>query len=185
MRNINLLPWREELREKRNKDFQVVLVVVVILSLAVVGLAFTYLQDTASKQNIRNGYMIKEIAGLDIKIREIRDLKKTRSELVERMNLIQALQGNRPVIVRIFDEIVRAVPEDLYFSRLAVKGDTLTIKGVALSNSRLSSLMRNLDDSEWFDNLRLNKVEAKAEGKNEFEILVTLVDPNQVKEAQK
>lgn len=184
MTNINLLPWREALREKRNKDFKGIIVLVLILSLGVVFLGYTYLQSSSALQKQRNAYLTKEIAGLDVKIREIRDLKKTRSQLVERMNLIQALQGNRPVIVRIFDEIVRSVPDDLYFTSLTSKGDTLNIKGFTLSNNRLSSLMRNFDESEWFNSPSLNKVEAKGEQRYEFEIQVTLVDPNQIKEAR-
>ena len=93
------------------------------------------------------------------------------------MELIQALQGNRPVIVRIFDEVARSVPEDLYFTTLKVEGNKVRVTGVASSNNRLSALMRRFDESDWFRDPSLIKVQAKAQGVNEFEIIMTKVDP--------
>ena len=103
MANINLLPWREELREERNKNFYVVIGVVVAVTLAAIFAVYSYYDSAQSSQRLRNSYLQNEIAALDKKILEIRELKETRSELIERMELIQALQGNRPVLVRLCD----------------------------------------------------------------------------------
>ena len=67
------------------------------------------------------------------------------------MEVIQSLQGNRPVIVRVFDEFVRILPEGVYFEKLKMTGNDIDIEGVSESNNRISRLMRNMDDSEWFD----------------------------------
>ena len=93
------------------------------------------------------------------------------------MELIQALQGNRPVIVRIFDEVARSVPDDLYFKTLKVTGNKVQVTGVASSNNRLSALMRRFDASEWFQDPSLVKVESRSQGVNQFEIIMTRVDP--------
>merc|ERR1711879_307349 len=107
------------------------------------------------------GYLKDEIKVLDARIIEIRDLRDTRKQLVERMELIQDLQGNRPVIVRIFDEVVRAVPEDLYFTSLSVEKEAVKVAGVAKSNNRVAALMRNFDQSDWFADPALLGVQAK------------------------
>ncbi|SIT17519.1 type IV pilus assembly protein PilN [Thalassolituus maritimus] len=177
MANINLLPWREELREERNKNFYVVIGVVVAVTLAAIFAVYSYYDSAQSSQRLRNSYLQNEIAALDKKILEIRELKETRSELIERMELIQALQGNRPVIVRLFDEVVRAVPDDLHLTSLVTSGNSVKISGVASSNNRVSALMRNFDQSEWFRDPVLMSVEAKSQGVNEFEMTVTRITP--------
>ena len=177
MANINLLPWREELREERNKNFYVVLALVVALAAALVFAVYSYYEAAATTQKSRNTFLAREIAAMDKKIVEIQQLRETRAELIERMELIQRLQGDRPVIVRVFDEIVRSVPEDLYFSELEVEGDKVRIAGVASTNNRVSALMRNFDESEWFKDPSLIKVESKSAGVNEFEIVMTRINP--------
>lgn len=182
MATINLLPWREQLREKKNRDFHSVVALVGLVSVLVVAVIYLSVQADLSNQKSRNSYLKKEISELDLKIAEIESLKKMRDQLIERMNLIQSLQGNRPVIVRIFDEVVRSVPEDLYFKDLEVTGTEMKVKGSALSNNRLSSLMRNFDESSWFNEPVLIKFEAKEDGLIDFEVAVSLVYPEQSRE---
>ncbi|MGB0504511.1 MAG: PilN domain-containing protein [Thalassolituus sp.] len=177
MANINLLPWREALREERNKSFYVFIGLVVVLALLSVFARMQYFESSTSTQSDRNNYLKREAAMLDTQIVEIQELRKTRAELIERMELIQALQGNRPVIVRIFDEVARSVPDDLYFKTLKVTGNKVQVTGVASSNNRLSALMRRFDASEWFQDPSLVKVESRSQGVNQFEIIMTRVDP--------
>lgn len=177
MATINLLPWREERREARNKAFFGVIGVVVALTAVCLFLVMQYYAGAISAQDFRNNYLRQETKVLDAQISEIQALRQTRNELIERMELIQNLQGNRPVIVRIFDEVARAVPDELYFTEVTVEGTKVRVKGVAGSNNRVSALMRNFDQSDWFMNPSLLKVEAKGPGVNEFEIIMTRVEP--------
>jgi type IV pilus assembly protein PilN len=177
MANINLLPWREALREERNKSFYVFIGLVVVLALLSVFARMQYFESSISTQSDRNNYLKREAAMLDTQIVEIQELRKTRAELIERMELIQALQGNRPVIVRVFDEVARSIPDDLYFKTLKVAGNQVQVTGVASSNNRLSALMRRFDASEWFQDPSLVKVESRSQGVNQFEIIMTRVDP--------
>lgn len=180
MANINLLPWREEHREQRNKDYHTALVAVALCAGFLLYLVYGYYQDAVAGQNARNAYLEKETEVLEAKIAEIRTLQDTRQDLIERMELIQALQGNRPVIVRVFDELARSVPDDLYFTDLAVKGEQISVSGVAKSNNRVSAVMRNLDQSDWFTNPVLVKVEAQQlKTQNAFEITMERVNPKQ------
>jgi type IV pilus assembly protein PilN len=158
MARINLLPWREWERERKKKEFLVNLAAVLVAGVAIVLLFGWYLDDRIEAQNARNGYLEEQIAELDRKIAEIENLQKTRDELLARMRIIQELQGNRPVIVRVFDEMVRTLAKGVHFKTLKKQGTTLTIEGIAESNNRISSLMRNLDNSDWFASPNLKSI---------------------------
>ncbi len=94
--------------------------------------------------------MQTKIDDLDKRIAEIRTLRKQREDLLARMRVIQELQGNRPVIVRVFDELVQTLAKGVHYKELKMEGTLLSTVGVAESTNRISSLMRNLDGSTWF-----------------------------------
>lgn len=158
MARINLLPWRDWERERKRKEFLGNLAGVLVGAVALVLLAGWYLEGRITDQQARNQYLKTEIAELDRKIAEIESLQKTRNELLARMRVIQELQGNRPVIVRVFDELVRTLAKGVHFVDLEMQGNRLTVNGVAESNNRISSLMRNLDNSDWFSSPNLKTI---------------------------
>ena len=152
MVNINLLPWRDELREERKKSFFVKLIGSVIIAAGFVYLGGEYFNEKVNQQNARNEYIKAESSVLENRVKEINDLKDRKQKLVERMKIIQDLQGNRPVTGRIFEQLVKTLPDGVYFTETQLQGKRLTISGVAESNSLISRLMRNLDDSGWLEN---------------------------------
>ncbi|MDF1643162.1 MAG: PilN domain-containing protein [Pseudomonadales bacterium] len=160
MSQINLLPWREELREEKKKEFFTSLVGVVIIALGLLFLAGRSIGTDIEYQVSRNSYLTKEIKKLDQQNSEINQLQQKREELIERMNVIQSLQGNRPVIVRLFDELVRTLPDGVHYTNVTYKAGALSIIGVAKSNNRVSELMRKLDRSMWFSGPNLSSVKA-------------------------
>lgn len=182
MANINLLPWRAERRKRRQKDFYGVIGLVAGLAGFILFSVHGYYSEAVENQNRRNAFITSETKVLDAKIEEISALRETRQKLIERMELIQALQGNRPIIVRIFDEMARGVPDDLFFTSVSIKGAAVTVKGVAKSNNRVAALMRNFDQSEWFAEPALIRVQAKGDGVNEFEVTMKRVQPKAAEE---
>ncbi|WP_299731859.1 PilN domain-containing protein [uncultured Endozoicomonas sp.] len=182
MARINLLPWRDELRKERKQQFIVLWFITLIVGAALIFMADLYISNMISSQEGRNQYLQNEINVLNKKITEIKDLKAKKEQLLERMEVIQNLQGNRPVIVRIFDQIARVVPEGVYFKQVSVNGNRLSLVGVAESNNRISALMRNFDNSEWFESPNLTAVRKIAGGSqrmNEFDLTVKQVNPAQ------
>nr|WP_010132430.1 PilN domain-containing protein [Microbulbifer agarilyticus] len=163
MAKINLLPWRQEFRAQKQKEFQQVAVVVVAAAAVSVFMWMKTVDAQIANQNERNQLLNTEIAALNKQVREIKELKQRRQELIDRMRVIQELQGNRPLAVRYFDEMVRAAPEGLWLTELKRTGRTLQISGMAESNNRVSSFMRSLDQSEWFQSPNLTGVTAKPE----------------------
>lgn len=164
MARINLLPWREQLREERKQRFLVALAGVLVISAGLVFLGGQYLNGAIEQQTARNEFVRKEIAVLDARIKEISELKTRRAQLLERMKIIQDLQGNRPIIGRIFDQFVRTLPDGVYFSELKMEGKSIAITGAAESNNRVSNLMRNLESSDWLELPNLTEVKAVTAG---------------------
>ena len=151
MTTINLLPWREREREERKRQFMTNLVVVAVFAGLILLAGARYMVSRISNQTKRNQYLTQQIQFLDREIAEIRELQEQKKQLTERMAVIQDLQGKRPVIVRIFDELVRTLPEGVYYERVTRLGDSISVEGIAESNSRVTALMRSLGDSQWFD----------------------------------
>ncbi|WP_297790362.1 PilN domain-containing protein [uncultured Marinobacter sp.] len=180
MAKINLRPWREELRAEKQKQF-----VVMILGAAIVaaGLAFLWKTDMDNRiayQQSRNAYIETATKELDKQIKEIENLKRKRDELLSRMQVIQDLQGKRPVIVRVFDELVRTLPDGLFYTDLKKTGDRVDIVGMAESNSRISTLMRRFDESDWFTEPNLSNVSAadnRRAGYSQFNLSVKQQTP--------
>ncbi|MCW8884481.1 MAG: PilN domain-containing protein [Motiliproteus sp.] len=173
---INLRPWRDDRRKERQQRFVVTSVMVALLAGAVVFGTGFYIETQTKRQIARNDYMRQEMAQLDTKIREIKQLKEKRARLLERLEAIQELQGNRPIIVRVFDELVRVLPEDLYYSTLSRSGEVLTVRGRASANKDVSRLMRSLDRSPWFSEPNLSNV-GRGDGFKSFDMRVGLSKP--------
>ncbi len=160
MPHINLLPWREELRRRRNKEFGVLTFVTIALMAAVVAGVHWHFQQRIDFQSERNAFLEQQIAALDKKIREIRDLDREKERLLARMRIIQQLQSSRPEIVHVVDSIVQTLPDGVFYTTITQKGTAFTMAGVAQSNARVSSLMRQLEASEWFENPNLVEIKA-------------------------
>ncbi|MCJ1880963.1 type 4a pilus biogenesis protein PilN [Pseudomonas nitroreducens] len=181
MARINLLPWREQLREERKQRFLVILGAVLLASGALIFLGDQYFNSAIENQSARNDFLRKEIAVLDARIKEISELKTRRQQLLERMKIIQDLQGNRPIIGRVFDQLVRTLPDGVFFTELKMSGKSISIAGAAESNNRVSNLMRNLDASEWLTSPNLTEVKAVTQGAldqaNVFQLTVQQTQP--------
>lgn len=161
MAHINLLPWREELRKQKKQEFFVVVGVAAGLMAMVVLGVHLYMAAQIDGQVGRNNFLKNEIKQVERKIAEIKELEKQKEQLIARMRVIEQLQSNRPSIVHLFDELVRVVPEGLYIDSLDQKGNSITIKGQAQSNTRVSALMRALDESPWFTRPSLDVISSK------------------------
>ena len=160
MPQINLLPWREELRKRRNKDFGVMAFVVAALMAGVAYGVHWHFQQRIDFQKERNAFLETQIASLNEKIKEIEDLDREKERLLARMRIIQQLQSSRPEIVRVVESIVQSLPEGVFYTNIVQKGSRITMRGIAQSNARVSSLMRQLESSEWFENPNLVEIKA-------------------------
>jgi type IV pilus assembly protein PilN len=159
MAHINLLPWREKLRKQRQRDFGLMALGALVLTLAGMGYWHWYNEGLIDHQNDRNRFLENEIARVDKEILEIRELEKTRQKLISRMKVIEDLQVSRPQIVHLFDELVTVVPDGAYLTKASQRGRSLVLQGRAQSNARVSTYMRNIEASPWLAGPKLGIIE--------------------------
>lgn len=157
---INLLPWREELREQRKKEFINVMVGVLVVAAGIIFVFDRYYNGEIDDQQKLNEFLGDAIAVLEDKIAEIDSLQTQRSQLLSRMTVIQELQGNRPIIVRVFDELARNLADDVFYTKLVLDGTKLEVAGVAESTNRISTQLRNFDQSIWFTKPNVTAIQA-------------------------
>jgi type IV pilus assembly protein PilN len=164
MPRINLLPWRAELRQRRKKEFLVALAGSLVLAAGVIYLSKLTVQGWTSAQQGRNQILRAEIAELDKQIAEITGLESQRERLIARMQVITQLQRSRPEVVHLFDELVTAIPEGVHLTEVLQTGNRIEVRGAAQSSTRVSALMRNIDDSAWLRDVGLEGVDFAASG---------------------
>ncbi len=163
MRQINLLPWREEQRQDRQRNFLILMAVVAALAALAVFLVKGYFDSQIDGQNARNNYLRAEIAKLDRQIERIDQLDETRRQLINRKEVIENLQSNRTLMVHLFEQLVRTVPDGIRLISVRQVGDQLTIDGTAQSSARVSTYLRNLEGSPFLHDPTLRIVEAETE----------------------
>lgn len=175
---INLRDWRRERRERRKKQFAQMMGLGVLAAVGVVGISWLVMSGAVDNQQARNQRLQAEIKEMDQKIKEIEDLEKVKSNLLARMRVIEDLQANRAATVHFFDEIVSTLPEGVNLTSLKQNGGSVTIDGIADSNGRISTYMKNLDASPWFADPRLIVIttsDKKSANKSKFTLSVKVL----------
>lgn len=149
MARINLLPWRQAERERKNKEFLALAGAVAAIAIIGVMMTMTFLGNALDNQLEANAYIEQANQDLDKVAEEIATLEQQREEMLSRMKIIQDLQGQRSIPVRVWDDIARAVPQAMYLVGMKREDDTITITGFADNPNTISQLVRNLDASPW------------------------------------
>ena len=160
MSEINLLPWREEVKARRLKNLVTGAIGVWVVAGMIVFGAYTHFEDIKRNHNARNSFLRAEIQALEEEIKEINQLRTQRDQLISRMQVIQNLQSNRTELVNILSDMVRNVPEGVYLTKLQLQESKVTLSGRAESNGRVSSFMRALEDSSWYHDPTLKLIRA-------------------------
>lgn len=165
MAKINLLPWREELREKRKKQFVAISAAVALIGALLVGATWFFYDQKLSDQEQANQLIVSTNQNLDQQLKSLDGLQEKRNQIIERMKLIQGLQSQRPVFVRLIDELARVTPNNLYITKFTRTGNKFTFEGMADSPNTVAEFLRNLEASSWYRNAFMNSYLAGAEQK--------------------
>ena len=165
MAKINLLPWREEQREQRKKQFITICIAVALLAIATVLASWFFLNQKLNQQQQANQFIVSTNQNLDIQLKTLDGLQERRKTVIDRMKLIQGLEGQRPVTVRLVDALVCVVPAGMYIAKFSRSGDKFSIEGKAESPNSVGDLLRGLEASEWYRNAFMNSFLAATEEK--------------------
>lgn len=153
MSNINLLPWRDEVREQKKKSFIITSVLMACLGVVIVSAAYVVLKQRLADQEQANQLVISQTQIIDGKLKSLNGLQEQRQAIIDRMGLIQNLQSQRPISVRLVDELVRVIPNQVYLTRFSRVGESVIVEGKAESPNTVAELIRNMEASQWFRNV--------------------------------
>lgn len=175
MPQINLLPWRQLERAKRQKDFGLMAIGALLAAAAVMLFTIWGISSATDRQRERNQLLKSEISELDKQITEILGLEAQKHRLEARMDIIERLQRSRPEVVHVFDQLARTLPDGVYLTSVKETDKKLELKGVAQSSTRVSTLMRNIEASQWLSDPQLQVVETLKQGGagSEFTLFAT------------
>lgn len=177
MAHINLLPWRESRRAEQKKNY---LTLLALLALGAVGLMYgagNVIDKLISNQNYRNQFIEQQTAILDQQIEKIKNIKKDKQAIEQKMALIEQLESSRNAVPIVLDELVRLVPPGLSFRSFSRRGNQIEILGVSESNNRLADFMRQLEDSSVFSSGELSSIKADTsalEAVSDFKLTFTI-----------
>jgi type IV pilus assembly protein PilN len=189
MIRINLLPHRAAKRALRKREFVLLFVGTLIGAAAIWYAGKLYLDEKIATQQRRNDLLVAENKKLDAQIDEIKKLKEQTASLLARKQVVETLQVNRGASVKLLDQLVRQLPDGVYLKAIKQTGTKINMIGLAQSNARVSTLMRNLESSPYLTGAELVEIKAVTERNqrlNEFSLNVSLKgleDPNAVKSA--
>ena len=155
---INLLPWREARRRRQRRQLWAAIVVICIIAASMFATAWWTQSEEISFQTSRNAYLLREIRKVQTQLEEIDQIKQRKKALVARMTIIRQLQQEKVGIVRTLDNLVRALPEGLYFVSAKRSRGSFNLEGIAQSNARVSELMLNLNSSVSFGDSHLEVI---------------------------
>lgn len=161
MAKLNLLPWRELRRKELDRQVRNVAVGVAILMAGLVYWGHLYMNGQIEEQDQRNSYLQTEIKKVEQELKEVNKVKKLKSELLSRMEVIQKLQSDRTRMVKLFDGLARNLPKGMYLTLFEIKGNKITLQGSADSNGTISKFMRLIEGSEYFTTPNLNVINIK------------------------
>nr|WP_314901507.1 PilN domain-containing protein [uncultured Deefgea sp.] len=186
MIRINLLPHREQKRIARQRRYVSMLIVSFLAAAGVVLAGYMVLSAKIDTQADRNQFLTEENAKLDREIAEIDKLKSEKQALLDRKKIVERLQSNRTETVHLLDQLTRQVPEGVYLKDVKQTNDQLVLIGYAQSNARVSTLMRNLNDSPTFEQPLLIEAKSATVGNqrlSEFTLNVKLTRADEATEA--
>lgn len=160
MARINLLPWREEARRERQRQFMYSLLGTLVLGAILVLIVGLFYDQRISIQETRNGKLQTEINRLQQRINRINELEKTRDRLLSRKAIIEELQASRSLTVEMLDKLAKSIPVGVTLENVRQQGNNVTLLGSAQSNARVSAYLQSLEDSDLFLRPELQYVRA-------------------------
>lgn len=163
MANINLLPWREEAREKHKRDYLGILALVFLVSALLVYVALMVVDSMTEEQRGRNAYLTSEIQLLEKQIAEIKKIRERKKDIERRTEIILNLQQARNLPTHVLDELVRIVPPGIYLSSIEKKGSLLWIEGRSESNNNVANMMRKVKTSQWLQDPNMRSIISQRE----------------------
>ncbi|MGQ9800677.1 MAG: PilN domain-containing protein [Candidatus Saccharicenans sp.] len=148
-------------KERKRASIGTIIFLLLLVSLA--GYYFyQHWQIQKEKQLIAQAQQEKN--QLQYVVAKLEEVKLQKANLEMKINLIRQLKANQDIAVRIMDEINRRIPDYVWLKDASFDGQTLKIKGEAISNNLIADFITNLQRSETFGQVNLIVSTQKTQG---------------------
>ncbi len=160
MIRINLLPFRTA-RKKENVRRQIsIFLLSFILIIIAVFYYNSWLGKRIDRMKARNQDTKVQIAKYDKINQEIAQIKKTLNNLKKKIQVIETLDGDRKNAVNLLESMTELIIEErMWFTKLDVNGDKITISGIALDEPTIADFMKNLEVKGGYTHVALKSIQ--------------------------
>lgn len=181
---LNLLPYREIERERKQKEFNRLMILFALLGLVLLAVAYFFLNQMISNQQGRNDFLKQNISQLDKEIAEVKDLQQQKKAFLIRKQKIEELQNERFKAAMVLNDLNSLMPEGVYLLKIeSADGKTYTLTGRALSDNKVAMLMRSLPSTGLLSSPILVGIKTNG-GAQEFVLKTQLVSAHPENENQ-
>ena len=161
MPNINLLPWREAQRIKKNRLFYGIYGGTLMVALAILFVVYGVFDEMVESQQKENQYLESAIQRLMFQIKRVDKLDKEKESLLKKNLDLNRLKTERTSLVFLFNSVAESTPEGIYLTSLEREGKKVILVGEAQKNNMISVFMNNLERFSWFSNPVLSELQSE------------------------
>ena len=171
---INLLPYREEIKQRKKQQFKVLMLSALLIGAGLLVLTYLTINNAVSRQEDRNALLGKEIEKLDKALGEILKLQQEKENFLSKKQKVEELQEKRSQAAYIIDSLNVVTPDNSYLTALEAESSTsYKITGRASSDNKIAMFMRSLPSTGVFAQPELLSIK-KIDNYQEFTLKVLL-----------
>lgn len=154
---INLLPHREARRAADLRETVAVLVLGLVLIAG--GIFFTdkSLKSDLAMAETNVAQLQADIQRYEPQQRLVEEFKQRKSQLRNKLDIIDSLERARNGPVRILDELSSNVPDRLWLTVIKTQGTGIELEGQSLDTGVVADFLRGLNASPYFTNVDLDR----------------------------
>ena len=157
MTRVNLLPTKDaQIANQRRQQVSVAVLAFCLVALLMI-VPYLLQKRQISRLDAEMEELKVEVAKYEELTKEAKDLEKKRNELQAKIDVIRDLDRKRVGPTRVLLDLSGAVPEKLWVEDFSETGGAANIVGFALDNQTVASFMRQLEASDYFDNVDLTE----------------------------
>ena len=140
---INLLPWREELKKEKQIRLGVIVASGFILGIITMLMLHIYFKSVLQEHTSRLTFLQSKLSQKQTELTDLNEKKKEKAILIQQLNFIFNLRETSFKAVDLLNKIPRIIPQTVVLEKLMREGNTLTFVGRAQSNLQITLFMKN------------------------------------------
>ena len=170
---INLLPYREEIKQRKKQQFKVLMLSALLVGAGISALTYLTINNAISRQEDRNALLEREIKKLDESLGEILKLQQEKENFLSKKQKVEELQDKRSQAAYIIDSLNVVTPDNSYLTALEAESSTSYKMTGRASDNKIAMLMRSLPSTGVFAQPELLSIK-KIDNYQEFTLKVLL-----------